>query len=102
MGVALLTDEQLRALLEDAAERGARRALESTAAAELTTEQAASVLEIAPKTVIKWAQSGRLKVARKVGKTYRFHRAEVEAAKKGGPVSDAARKALATLGLGQR
>jgi excisionase family DNA binding protein len=100
MAVAVLTDEQLGALLEKAAERGAQRALEETRASELTTEQAAQLLEIAPKTVRAMVKDGRLPFSRKVGREYRFRTKDVEETKRGGPVSAAARRTLASLGLG--
>jgi excisionase family DNA binding protein len=98
MAVALLSDEQLSVLLEQAAERGAQKVLDRTShVGELTTEQAAAELDVVPKTVRKWIRSGRLKPSRKRGNEYRFRRADVEAAKNGPPVSEAARAILDTL-----
>jgi excisionase family DNA binding protein len=65
--LAVLTQEQLSALLEQAAERGAARALaQAGGAAEslLSTEGAAELAGVAPKTIAAWIRAGRLKAGR--------------------------------------
>lgn len=61
MAVAVLTPEELQLMLRDAAEAGARRALELAAPAALTTAQAAALVGRAQKTVQEWVASGRLR-----------------------------------------
>lgn len=59
--VALLTPEQLQDLLEQAAERGARRALEQASGGDvLTTSQAARVAGVTRKTVNEWIAAEKL------------------------------------------
>lgn len=86
MAVALLTDEQLQAMLTQAAEQGARRALELAAPAVLTTAQAAALAGVKQKTVQEWIASRRLPAGRR-GRLLTIARADLErflAGEKGG------------------
>jgi excisionase family DNA binding protein len=56
--VAILTDEQLQALLEKAAEKGAERALARGGPAVLSTAQAAEFARVTPKTILEWINEG--------------------------------------------
>lgn len=61
MAVVLLTDDQLRAIVEDAVERGARRALDLADGGDvLSTAQAAKLARVTRKTVNDWINEGRL------------------------------------------
>ncbi len=64
--VALLTPEQLADLLEQAAERGAARALAAASGGDvLTTSQAARVAGVTRKTVNEWIAAGKLPAGRR-------------------------------------
>jgi excisionase family DNA binding protein len=75
--VAILTDEQIRAMLREAAELGARRALDLASPAALTTAQAAALTGRKQKTVQEWIASGRLP-ARKRGRLLTILRSDLE------------------------
>ena len=76
--VAVLTPEQLEALLEQAAERGAARALAQAAGGDvLTTAQVARLAGVTRKTVNTWISEGRLPAGRRgAGKGRRAVRRE--------------------------
>lgn len=76
--VAVLTTEQLSELLEQAAERGAARALASAYGGDvLTTAQAARLAGVTRKTVNTWISEGRLAAGRRgAGKGRRAIRRE--------------------------
>jgi excisionase family DNA binding protein len=96
--VAVLSPEQLRAMLEEAAERGAERALARGAVAPTdwaTPEQAAALLGATPKTVRRWAASGRLRATRE-GSRWKIDRASLPEVKPASP-EDHARAALVAL-----
>ncbi len=68
--VAVLSPEQLADLLEQAAEKGARRALEHSAPSVLSTEEAARYAtaaghRVSAKTVREWISSGALPAGRR-------------------------------------
>lgn len=77
VSIAVLTKEELLALLRDAAEQGARRALALAAPAALTTAQAAAVAGVKQKTVQEWIASGRL-TAGKRGRLLTVMREDLE------------------------
>lgn len=56
----------------------------------LTTQQVAELFAVAPSTVVKWADSGRLPCFRTPGGHRRFYRVDVEAVRSGAARNDAA------------
>jgi excisionase family DNA binding protein len=71
----VLTDEDLEPLRRELAEL--RQMVAGRSAGEtLTTEQAAEVLGVAPKTVRLWAREGRIQGLRR-GRSWRFTRARL-------------------------
>lgn len=61
MAVALLTDEQLGALLEQAAERGAQRAISAVRDDQLLPlSDAARLRGVSLRTIERWVATGRL------------------------------------------
>jgi excisionase family DNA binding protein len=99
--VIVLTREQYRADMEEAAELGAKKALAAVNSSmnELTSEQVAAALGLKTRTVSRLAKAGRLKWTRRHGKEYRFVQADIDAYKRGGPMAEAAQKTLASLPL---
>lgn len=84
--IAVLTASALRALLVEAAEEGARRALEARpeAAGEwLSAAEAAALLRCHADTLGRMARSGRLP-AERLGRHYRFRRGDLLAFMKEG------------------
>jgi hypothetical protein len=94
-GVAILTEEQLEALME----RVARKILaESRSADVLSTTQAARLAERDEKTVRAWCETGALK-AKKRGRVWAIVRADLDAYLAGGrergvPVKDLVSSAI--------
>lgn len=77
MSTRVLTEEDLEPLRRELAEL--RQLVAGRGAGEtLTTEQAAEVLGIAPKTVRLWAREGRIQGQRR-GRAWRFDRAQLSA-----------------------
>lgn len=81
--VAVLTQEQLANLLEQAAERGAERALARGGPAILSTADAAQRAHRAEKTVLGWIRSGSLP-AKKRGRSWAIRREDLDAYLSGG------------------
>lgn len=99
--VALLSQEQLAALLEQAAERGAERALARGGRAVLTTADAARLAGRSEKTVRAWIEAGDLP-AQKRGRSWAIRRQDLDAYLAGGgsPQGVTADAVLASLGKG--
>ncbi len=81
--VAVLTQEQLADLLEQAAERGAERALARGTLGILSTADAARLANRAEKTVRVWCESGELP-ATKRGRAWAIRRQDLDAYLAGG------------------
>jgi excisionase family DNA binding protein len=85
MPVAVLTAEELEALLERAVRKAlAERPSAPAAAGWATPEQAAELLGTTAKTVRRWAAAGRIKATRD-GSRWRISRAALPAEKPASP-----------------
>src|SRR5512133_2016840 len=85
------TADEVRAIVREEI-RAALASRESVEDLPLTTAQAAIVAEVTPKTIRKWAASGKLRCTRE-GQEIRALRADVLRAKAGGGSPDPDRKA---------
>lgn len=75
--MVLMTDEQIAALLEQAAERGARRVLATVRDEQpLTIEEAAQARGVSRRTMDRWVSSGRIPSVGQ-GRTRRVRRADL-------------------------
>lgn len=104
--VAVLTPEQLEAMLARAAEIGAERALSRAGGAAsdpiLSTEEAAREAGVSPRTIAAWARSGRLRAG---AAPYRIRRSDLLAAVAAGrrpPAANAEPEDLADAALARR
>lgn len=93
--VVVTTEERLRALIREELERLGRGTPASAPTDWATPEQAAEILGTTPKTVRRWAASGRLRATRE-GSRWRIDRAALPAARASSP-EDHARAALVDL-----
>lgn len=97
MAATLPTLDEIRAAVREELERllPDLRASAPAAAEWATPEQAAEILGTTPKTVRRWAASGRLR-ARREGSRWRIERASLPAVKPASP-EDHARAAIVAL-----
>ena len=77
MGVVVVTPDELRALVHEAvrAEVGDR----TNESDYLTRDEAATLLKVTPKTLMKYVRDENLPVLRKLGPDWRFSRAQLSA-----------------------
>jgi excisionase family DNA binding protein len=99
--VAIMTDEQLQALLTEAAKKGAELALAAGGPQTLSTEQAAAIANVSPKTVREWISSGALPAGRR-GQRRTIQRADLDRYLAGRPEGGGARTAEELAGTAAR
>jgi excisionase family DNA binding protein len=81
MAARVLTDDDLEPLRRELAEL---RALVSGRPGLLTTEEAAEVVDVTPKTIRAWVADGRLRVEKRRGRRLFFREEDVRAARSAG------------------
>lgn len=97
--LVVLTPEQLEQLVERAVERALSRVFPAAPPElDLTSEQAAEALNLAPKTIRRLAREGKLPGKRR-GSTWRFTRRAVEAYRAGGSSESLLKRTLDHLGV---